>query len=86
MKTNENALILKYSSDKTQLLTSDNKIFAIKENSTSSYKFVTHPDSIDLLDDESKKVCIRVRVCIGEDDNGKCKGWSWEIICEIPVG
>jgi hypothetical protein len=91
MKTNvkENALILKYSDDKLQLLTPDNQVFAFKSDSNDRFKIAIPDDerafkldNYTATDPQPTPHSVRIRVCIGVDDNGKCTGWTWEVVWE----
>jgi hypothetical protein len=86
------------SEDKDRILTSEGKTFAAKENPEDRYYTIVYPESarqsyLQISEEPSPEpspkpkppVCIRVRVCVGEDQNGRCIGWSWEIVCEIPM-
>lgn len=81
----QDAVVFKYSDDKKRLLTQDGRVFARRDGTAEPFKLAMVPDAIDVLDEEQKKICIRVRVCVGQDDKGKCTGWSWEVVCEIPI-
>jgi len=90
----ENALILKYSADKLQLLTSDNKVFAFKNNVADRFRIAVPNDSkawlmdddptdpTDPTDPQPGPQRIKLRVCIGFDYEGKCLGWEWQYVWE----
>jgi hypothetical protein len=80
MVIHQDAMTLKYSADKSQLLTSDNKVFAIKSTDAKTYTFATHADNPDLTskDPSLKKPSICIQVKVWDDDKGH---WHWEVTC-----
>lgn len=81
MKTHENAFALKFSEDESQLLTSDNKVFAIKEEGATTYTIVTPPGAPNFITEGEGGVCIRVTVEVGIDKDGNII-WKVVVVCE----